>query len=345
MDGLSRTRLVEILDRSRSLRVGVVGDFNLDADWHADMTRSQLSRETPLFPRPVLRESYSGGGAANAAWNLAALEVGEVQAFGILGKDWRGDLLAKFLEKVGVNLTPVLWRDDWKTPLYGKVLLQAYGLEQEDARLDFVNDQPLPASVTAELLERIEAALPALNAVVVADYQPIGILSDELRAALNHLAATHPEVCFVADSRDHVGSFSQMVIKPNKLEAVRLLFPDRPAAAVDPEALAAAGLRWHQTTGKPLVITLGEQGCLLWEAGVGQRIPAVKVALPIDPVGAGDTFLAALAASLAAKATLREACAVATLATAVTIRCLRTTGTASPSQILDQFQHLGPEAQ
>ena len=49
----------------RPLRVGVVGDFTLDGYWFADMTRSALSRETPLFPRPVVREHYSCGGAAN----------------------------------------------------------------------------------------------------------------------------------------------------------------------------------------------------------------------------------------------------------------------------------------
>ena len=70
---LPRPRLEEILARIRSLRTGVVGDFTLDGYWFADMTRSILSREAPLFPRPVVGEQYSCGGAANVAWNLAAL--------------------------------------------------------------------------------------------------------------------------------------------------------------------------------------------------------------------------------------------------------------------------------
>ena len=337
MPALSRPRLLDILAACAPLRIGVIGDFNLDAYWYADMTRSQLSRETPLFPRPVVRESYSGGGTANVAWNLAALKVKEVQAFTVLGKDWRGDVLAHFLEKAGVNLASVLWRDDWKTPLYGKVILSGYNSEQEDARLDFVNDQALPAPAAAELLARVEAALPRLEALIIADYQPVGVLSAELRAALNRLAATHPEVCFVADSRDHIDCFSRMVIKPNEVEAGRLLFPDRPVAAVRLEDWEAAGLRLQQTTGKPLIITLGERGCLAWEAGQCRHIPAIKVPPPNDPVGAGDTFLAAVAACLAAGAEPWEACTVATLAAAVTVRQLRVTGTASPAQIVAQF--------
>jgi rfaE bifunctional protein kinase chain/domain len=345
MSWLSRSRLVDILKASSLLRVGVIGDFNLDAYWHADMTRSQLSRETPLFPRPVLRESYSGGGAANVAWNLAALGVSQVQAFTVLGKDWRGELLAQFLKKVGVSLAPVLWREDWLTPLYGKVILSGHNAEQEDARLDFVNDHALPASAEAELLARVEAALPHLDAMIIADYQPMGVLSDALRVALNRLAETHPEICFVADSRDHISHFSQMVIKPNEVEATRLLFPGRPPTSVRREELEAAALQAQQATGKPIIITLGDRGCLLWEAGRCRHIPAVKVSPPCDPVGAGDTFLAALTASLAAGAELPEACMVATLAAAVTVRQLRVTGTASPTQILAQYDatQLGSE--
>lgn len=344
MNRLPRARLVEILKASSTLHIGVIGDFNLDAYWHADMTRSELSRETPLFPRPVLRESYSGGGAANVALNLAALGVNEVQAFTVLGKDWRGDLLARFLEKVGVSLASVLWREDWKTPLYGKVILSGHGTEQEDARLDFVNDHSLPASAEAELLARVEAALPHLDALIIADYQPVGVLSDELRASLNRLAETQPDICFVADSRDHINSFPQMVIKPNEVEAARLLFPNQSLASIRLEEWEAAGLRLQQATGKPIIVTLGDRGCMLWEAGSCQHIPAVKVSPPSDPVGAGDTFLAAVAACLATGAEPWEACMVATLAAAVTIRQLRVTGTASPAQILDQYDHTQPES-
>jgi sugar/nucleoside kinase (ribokinase family) len=61
---------------------------------------------------------------------------------------------------------------------------------------------------------------------------------------------------------------------------------------------------------------------------------------PIDPVGAGDTFIAALAAGLAAGATSQEACALASLASGITLRKLHITGTASPEEILDLYQRM-----
>ena len=37
-------------------RVGLVGDMCLDAYWTADMKKSELSRETPHFPLPIVSE-------------------------------------------------------------------------------------------------------------------------------------------------------------------------------------------------------------------------------------------------------------------------------------------------
>ena len=96
---LSRTRLEAILDRCANLNIGVVGDLGLDAYWYADMTRSFLSRETPRFPRPIVREVYAPGAGANVARNLKVLGVGQVVVFSVLGDDWRGAILRQEMDK------------------------------------------------------------------------------------------------------------------------------------------------------------------------------------------------------------------------------------------------------
>jgi bifunctional ADP-heptose synthase (sugar kinase/adenylyltransferase) len=141
---LSKNRLVGLLTAAQKLRVGVIGDFTLDGYWYADMTRSVLSRETPLYPRPVVRETYSCGGAANVAWNLADLGVAKVLALTVLGQDWRGDLLRHVLSEARVDLERTLTWPEWSTPFYGKVMLTGVGTRQEDARLDFINTHALP---------------------------------------------------------------------------------------------------------------------------------------------------------------------------------------------------------
>ena len=86
---ISAPRLRELLLGLSDRTIGIVGDLGLDAYWYADMTISVISRETPLFPRPVIREAYSPGAGANVAHNLSDLGVGRVVALSVLGDDWR----------------------------------------------------------------------------------------------------------------------------------------------------------------------------------------------------------------------------------------------------------------
>jgi len=336
----SRSRLDEILHSCQVVKVGVVGDFTLDAYWYADMTRAELSRETPLFARPVVRETYSPGGAANVAWNLADLGVARVEAFTAFGVDWRGELFRQVLGRLNISLEHSISAESWSTPLYGKVLLLNQNLAQEDARLDFINTHPLPAQAEAELLANLERAAAGLDALIVADYQAVGVLSPGFRRSLNDLAQRSPDLRCVADSRQHIGSFAGMALKPNEIEAGRLLFPGREAASISASELEQGGLRLQAQAGRPVYITQGERGCLLCEAGRVSRLPAVALAPPIDPVGAGDTFVACLAACLAAGASAWEAGITATLAAAVTVKILHITGTASPQAILAQYDAL-----
>jgi len=336
---LSLERLQTLIHTWRDRRIGVLGDFVLDAYWYADMTLSRLSRETPLYPRPVVRETYSPGGAANVAANLASLGVGEVLAFTVLARDWRSRLLLDLLAQAGVNGEGVLFWEERLTPMFGKVILCNQELQQEDARLDFLNPRPLSGEAEAELLERVNAALPDLDALIVADYLPNGILSAGLRRALNELAGRRPGAFFVADSREAIQEFSNMIIKPNELEARRLLFPGCAEASIPLERLQEEAQRQVAARGgPPAVITLGARGCLLVEPGGCRHFPVVPVSGPVDPVGAGDTFLAAFTASLTAGAGADEACQTALLASAVTVQCLKTTGSATPEQILRQYQ-------
>ncbi|MBX3610672.1 MAG: carbohydrate kinase family protein [Hydrogenophaga sp.] len=45
---------------------------------------------------------------------------------------------------------------------------------------------------------------------------------------------------------------------------------------------------------KGLIVTLGEQGCDVWEVGVAMRVAGVAAAAVVDPTGCGDAFRAAL---------------------------------------------------
>ena len=95
--------LHEIFSGIDRARVAVIGDFCLDVYWLADMAQSQLSRETPHFPLPIVEERMSCGGAGNVACNIAALKPASVMAFGAIGMDWRGEAMKKLLKNANVQ--------------------------------------------------------------------------------------------------------------------------------------------------------------------------------------------------------------------------------------------------
>jgi hypothetical protein len=72
-NGITREGLETILSKIKNVKIVLIGDICLDVYWKADMTKSELSRETPHFSLPVIEERISPGGGGNAAANIAAL--------------------------------------------------------------------------------------------------------------------------------------------------------------------------------------------------------------------------------------------------------------------------------
>ena len=72
-EGMTRDRLTEILSQISTVRAVLLGDICLDIYWNADMRKSELSRETPHFPLPIVEERMSPGAGGNVAANMLAL--------------------------------------------------------------------------------------------------------------------------------------------------------------------------------------------------------------------------------------------------------------------------------
>jgi sugar/nucleoside kinase (ribokinase family) len=267
------------------------------------------------------------------ARNLAVLGLAEVRAFTVIGSDWRGDLLLRALREIGVDTQGALVEPGWSTPFCGKLVLAADDTWQEEARLDFVNTAELSVQGELALLSQVEASLPDLDALAVVDFQSLGVITPRLLEGLNRLAAQTGRTIFTVDSSERIGAFLNMVRKPNEAEAARWLFPARAPGSVRLEEFAEVALYPQVDCGCPLVITLGEQGCLVIDSGESHLVPAVAVPPPVDLAGAGDTFLSALTAALAAGANAVEAARLAHLAAAVSVRKLGRKGAASAEEI------------
>jgi rfaE bifunctional protein kinase chain/domain len=327
-------RLRQILAAVPSARVAVLGDFCLDAYWVLAPEAGEMSVETGKTTLPVRDQRYSPGGAGNVVANLRALEVGTVRCFGVVGDDPFGAMLERRLAELGAAADGLLVCPEpqaWQTLTYCK----PYIGEEEQPRLDVGNFNALPEELAAELLTRLEAALPDLDVVIVNEQVVAGIHTPYLRSQLRALMQRHPEAIFVFDGRNHAKSYPEAWLKMNASEARQLC-----GHASDPQELvlredAIAAARALQTkTQRPIFVTRGTRGCVVATGDGVETIPGLENPGATDPVGAGDSFLSGLAATVAVGGTPEEAASLGNLAATVTVAKLRCTGTASPEEIL-----------
>jgi rfaE bifunctional protein kinase chain/domain len=328
-----RERLAELLKKIRSLKVGVIGDFCLDAYWIIDPSLSERSVETGKPTFPVKEQRISLGGAGNIAANLAGLRVKGLFPMALLGADLFGRELKDRLENAGADPKGILFQEEeWTTPVYCKPYIQC----REQERFDFgAANRISPASETA-LLSVLEECLPEMDAVIVNQQLGRSILSPEVIQGINSLAASKKSNLFVVDSRNKSHAFQGVVLRLNAFEAARLC--GRKVSPLSPVSSGQArtfAVSIHETTGKPVFISLGAEGSLAAWRGEVVLVPGIPLQENTDPVGAGDTSVSAIACALAAGASPLEAAELANLASAVTVRKLKTTGIAAPEEILD----------
>ena len=328
-------RLNELLDRIRGVRIGVLGDFCLDAYWQLDAGTAEPSLETGKPTRAVRSQRYTPGGGGNVASNLASLGCTTVRAFSVIGPDMFGRELGSLLRERGIDTSALVTQErGWETPVYAKPYLK----ETEQERIDFGRWNSMSPEAESAMCTRIRSALPGLDALIVNQQLANGVHSHAMIRTLNECAREHPLIPFILDARTMSDSFRGMICKLNAAEASRL------AAGTSGGSGSPAALRSYARTigarsGKPVFVTRGAEGILLFDGEGFTDLPAVRVTGPVDTVGAGDATVAAIGATLAAGGTLPEAGGMGNLAAAVTVKKLRETGTASREEILAEALH------
>jgi rfaE bifunctional protein kinase chain/domain len=339
---LSRSRLEEILDRFDEVTMAVVGDGSLDVYWEADMTRSQLSRETPHFPLPIVKERLSLGAGANVVANLAALGLKRVGFLTVIGQDWRGQELKRLLAQQGIDGSFVLEVEGRVTPAYCKPIRHGYGdIWYEDPRLDFESTASLDSATEKMVAEGLRGIAETYQGLIVADQLKNGIITDDIRGELSRLGREH---AIAVDSRERIHLFRNVIIKPNHVEVLQAVGSDLKPEEADKDDLISAGIKLSQISSGPVLITAGELGAL-WVEGEHRilEVATKPAAPPIDPVGAGDSFIAAFMASRLAGARTEEAMFIANLAARVVVKKLKITGTASQGELLEEYLQVSRE--
>jgi len=337
---MDERRLDELLDRFPHLHVLVVGDFFLDKYLIIDRRLSEVSLETGLEAYQVVAVQCSPGAAGTVTSNLRALGV-QVTALGVIGDDGEGYELRRGLAESGVNIEPLIQRNDLFTPTYTKPMVrEPEGWEHQIQRLDIKNRSPLPANVEEQVIARLRGLTPKVDAVVVADQvqeRNRGVITDRVREEIGQLAFRYPSKIFAADSRQRIGLFPHVIIKPNRREAILAVRSDW-QGEFTLDAARECGAELFRRNQKPVFLTAGDHGILLFTRKGCQHVLAVPVEGEIDIVGAGDSVMAGLVSALGSGAEPEEAALLGNIVASITIQQIGTTGTASPAQVRERFR-------
>jgi len=335
---VNKKRLTALLDRFSELHILVIGDFFLDLYLDLDRTLSETSLETGLEALQVVGVRSSPGAAGTVVSNLRALGV-QVSALGVIGDDGMGYELVRSLRRQAVNVAPLLCVADRLTPTYTKPMMrEPDGRIHELNRLDIKNRTPLPAAIETQLIDRLRELTPHVDGLIVADQvqeRNCGVITDRVRAELSALAQGSPQI-IAADSRTRIGEFRHLILKPNAREAVLAIDPTC-TGPLEQTMVENCGRALYVQSGRPVFLTIGAEGILVFDQEGMTHVPGIPVSGPIDPVGAGDSAMAGIVAALCSGASHVEAATIGNLVASITVQQIGTTGTASPAQVLEQF--------
>ena len=223
------------------------------------------------FLVPTLRREF-GGCAGNIAYTLKLLG-GEPVVLAALGNDG-ADYLAH-LKTLGISTDSVYVASDNYTA-------------QAIIITDAANNQ-ITAFHPGAMQQAHEAGLPARGDIRLAIIGPDG--RDAMMRRARDLAAA--QIPFVFDPGQGLPMFDGDDLRAFIAQASWVTVNDYEArmlcerTGLDLAALSRSHL-------KGIIVTLGDQGCEVWEQGERTHVPGIAATEVVDPTGCGDAFRGAL---------------------------------------------------
>jgi D-beta-D-heptose 7-phosphate kinase/D-beta-D-heptose 1-phosphate adenosyltransferase len=295
------------------VRILVIGDMMMDR-----FLWGKVSRISPEAPVPIVvveDETYLLGGAANVGNNIQSLG-GKVSLCGVIGDDELGQRMKRELATKGIDAQGVFVESGRQTTVKTRVIAHQHPYQQQLVRIDRETTDHLRPSILRSLSDYLAGNLERFQGVVISDYGK-GLLTRPLTQALIERAKKEKKFVMV-DPKPKNFSFYQgaTVVTPNAKEASEA----SGTAIVDPPSLRKAGrVLLERLECEALVITRGEEGMTIFEAG-REPLNVATVARDVyDVTGAGDTVIGTMALARGAGASIELAARLANYAAGIVV--------------------------
>ena len=303
------------LSSASDIVITVLGDYCLDNYLYIDADRDEKSLETGLIAYQVTKKGLYPGAAGTVVNNLRSLKV-QTLCVGVIGDDGEGYELLTALKKIGADTSYMLTDGERCTSTYTKPMRDGVELN----RLDFKNFSPMSKQTEQKLIENLYAAVKKSNAVIVLDQfieENCNTVNSNIREEIAIIAEKDPDLIIYADSRAYINLFKNIMVKCNNNE------------------IKDNGELMFEKNKKPVFVTMGEEGSIVYDKDGSHKIDAIKVEGPIDICGAGDACTSGIILGMALGASPKVAALLGNIISSITIKQIGVTGTATQEQVLE----------
>ena len=320
---ISRERLLDGLDAVLKARVSVAGDVMLDHYQYGTVDR--ISPEAPVPVVAVEREQYRLGGAANVARNIRSLGA-VTELLGCCGDNPARSRIGDLLRDEGVE-DGILTVPGMATIQKTRVIAQG----QQVLRIDKedVGSGPEADRMREHLLRR--GGEPP-RFLLLSDYGK-GTLSPGLLAALQGSEFAGCTLFIDPKPVNFPHYPASELITPNRKETERIVG----RRLADREDILAAGdaIR-ERCRARNVLVTLGEEGMVLFEPQGEVWKIGTQARRVFDVTGAGDTVIAVAAAAMAGGVDALHASVLANIAAGLVVEEVGA-ATVSPDRLKQQI--------
>lgn len=332
---MNRTRAEQLLNPARSILV--VGEMMLD-----EFIWGKVSRISPEAPVPIVevqRQTFNAGGAANVARNLREF-ADNVHLLSLAGTGQDAEILRGLLESRGIQLDCVVFDPDYTTIRKTRIVAR----NQQVVRVDREKRRGFSPAQRAQVLANFSTLLPSLDAIILEDYDK-GLLDQALVDEIIELAQKSGKIISVDPKPSNSIQWHDVsCVTPNRGEAFRaagkeVSDPVEPATS-DAALLEVGALLLKKWRCDHVLVTLSEQGMMLFTQGRPPYHIPTRAQEVIDVSGAGDTAIAVLTTALANGAAPEEAAEIANHASGIVV-AKAGTAVATRAEVLGSFAESG----
>lgn len=319
-------KFIKIIHNFSKVSILVIGDIMLDEYLLCNVTR--ISPEAPVPVASVYEKKHVLGGAANVANNLSAFGV-KVDLIGVVGEDDFTETLKLLLQNSSISTDNIIIDNSRPTTVKSRILAG----NQQLIRLDREKKHKISQNIEEEIIKRVLESIDKYNVIIFSDYAK-GVLTQTLIERIN-AAAKDRGIKTLVDPVPQTFSHYKgtYLIKPNKKEAEEfagVLFGEK----YENKHLIRDILK-SKSEGANLIITLGKDGMIVFNGEEEVQIPT-KAQEVYDVSGAGDTVMAAIAASISTGANLVDAAHIGNIAASIVLRKIGT-ATCTRQELLDEI--------